>query len=160
MDPNTALKQLLEIAKEWLDNHEQFTLSTDDITDMCQAIVGLDEWLNKGCFPPQRWDYNRNHPEFLNFTNASQTYLGRWEGYALWFVTHETEYPEIVVLYDGKPEVIKRHRIGDKLFFLKKKGVSNIDQAARVGDLIAGDMGLIQPEVLRIEDLHRDQEVK
>lgn len=58
MDPNETLKRILSLAAERLDDDQD--LSNDEVYslsyDLADLISGLDGWLSKGGFLPERWE--------------------------------------------------------------------------------------------------------
>jgi hypothetical protein len=51
MDPDANLKEQLEIALRVADG----TYCDDDTMRLGELVLGLDEWIRRGGFLPERW---------------------------------------------------------------------------------------------------------
>jgi len=52
MDPNATLKEILELVQKLDRDEDQFS---QDVSQLCALIEGLDNWLSRGGFLPRRW---------------------------------------------------------------------------------------------------------
>jgi hypothetical protein len=50
MDPNTALREIRELADNILNGRQ-----VGDARDLAEKIMALDAWLSRGGFPPEEW---------------------------------------------------------------------------------------------------------
>jgi hypothetical protein len=58
MDPNTNLKEQLELAKAMIEAYEEEDgngIDQDDANRLAELVLALHEWLGKGGFKPQAW---------------------------------------------------------------------------------------------------------
>lgn len=59
MDPNTNLREQLKIAEGVLDAE---VFDPDELPRLAELVVELDEWMQRGGFPPSRWqERNARH---------------------------------------------------------------------------------------------------
>jgi hypothetical protein len=56
MDPNAALKRLVQLSEQLIDepSHE-YAYLTIRATELAETFLALDEWLRKGGFKPHPW---------------------------------------------------------------------------------------------------------
>ncbi len=62
MDVNRGLSEALKLAKA-LRDEGVFEGDRSDVDRLCELVLGLDEWMGIGGFPPERW--LRNEKECL-----------------------------------------------------------------------------------------------
>jgi hypothetical protein len=56
MDPNAALKRLVQLSEQLIDEHEfNHGDLTIRATELAETFLALDEWLRKGGFKPHPW---------------------------------------------------------------------------------------------------------
>ena len=54
MDPNECLRRLLEIAERVIES-DSLDDAEQDALDMSELILGLDTWIRRNGFLPDRW---------------------------------------------------------------------------------------------------------
>ena len=66
MDPNTALREILLIANDILDNEvddqDQITDRLADADTLASHVLILHEWIKKGGFLPKAWTLKTKNP--------------------------------------------------------------------------------------------------
>jgi hypothetical protein len=62
MDVNKGLAEALQLATAFRDKGV-FEGDRSDVDRLCELVIGLDEWMGIGGFPPERW--LRNEKEAL-----------------------------------------------------------------------------------------------
>lgn len=82
MDPNECLKELLALSKRiaaFADATSDLKELHDDdldlflarVSDLCNHVDGIDEWLKRGGFLPERWEPKSEEIKVVDDTHVS-----------------------------------------------------------------------------------------